>query len=102
MLNTSAESGTSRRSSTGGARRKSLKGGQGKPKAYKLGETQPMNVSGTLVKLTFDLRSVNLLRRYFDRIIVGYRMGSLRIDLEIRYGLIIALAVLSSQLIAWC
>ncbi|KAL5248726.1 hypothetical protein ACHWQZ_G017795 [Mnemiopsis leidyi] len=44
MLNTSAESGTSRRSSTGGARKKSLKGGQGKPKAYKLGETQPINI----------------------------------------------------------
>ena len=45
MLNTSAESGTSgRRSSTGAARKKSLKG-QNKPKAYKLGETAPMNVS---------------------------------------------------------
>ena len=64
MLNTSAESGTSRRSSTGGARRKSLKGGQGKPKAYKLGETQPMNVSGTCLKLNFDSRSVNQLHRY--------------------------------------
>ena len=41
MLNTSAES---RRSSAG--RKKSLgKGSHGKPKAYKLGETTPMNVS---------------------------------------------------------
>ena len=56
MLNTSAESGTSRRSSTGGARRKSLKGGQGKPKAYKLGETQPMNVSGLLMNTFCDFR----------------------------------------------
>ena len=46
MLNTSAESGGRRSSAGGGARKKSLKGqGHGKPKAYKLGETAPMNVS---------------------------------------------------------
>jgi hypothetical protein len=50
MLNTSAESGASRRSSTGGQRKKSLKG-QNKPKAYKLGETTPMNVSFFILKL---------------------------------------------------
>ncbi|XP_063690971.1 uncharacterized protein LOC134823447 isoform X2 [Bolinopsis microptera] len=45
MLNNSAESGGRRSSAGGGARKKSLKGqGHGKPKAYKLGETAPMNL----------------------------------------------------------
>ena len=66
MLNTSAESGGRRSSAGGGARKKSLKGqGHGKPKAYKLGDTAPMNVSTFVSRILLNVCCEGISFTYF-------------------------------------